>query len=246
MSEETQTVETTEPQADQQADQQTEPQADQQPEQQSLPEVVPSPEERQALLEAVIYAADDPPTAATLAAGLGMPVDLVSQDLDRLVASYATARRGIEIRAVAGGYKMFTKPEHHEAVKAFVKSLRPKLRLSLPALETLAVIAYKQPVTVPEIQAVRGVNVAGVIHTLLKYRLISTAGRKKVIGRPMQYKSTKDFLIQFGLNDLSELPSLKEMEELSRAALGEDSFEAIVEPTDATESAEPESRETSS
>ncbi len=211
-----------------------------------LPEVVPSPEERLALLEAVIYAAEDPPTAATLASGLGLPVELVTGDLERLVASYAAPDRGIEIRAVAAGYKMYTKPQHHEAVKEFVKTLRPKLRLSLPALETLAVIAYKQPVTVPEIQAVRGVNVAGVIHTLLKYRLISTAGRKKVIGRPMQYKSTKDFLVQFGLNDLSELPSLKEMEELSRAALGEDSIEPAAEPQETNDQPEPESAEGSS
>jgi segregation and condensation protein B len=116
---------------------------------------------------------------------------------------------------------MFTKAQHHEAIRGFVKTLRPKLRLSLPALETLAVVAYKQPVTVPEIQAIRGVNAGGVIHTLLNHKLINTAGRKKVIGRPMQYKTTKEFLVQFGLNDLSELPNLKELEELSRAALGE-------------------------
>ena len=196
-----------------------------------LPAVAPGPEERQALLEAVIYAADDPPAIADLAAGLGLPASLVKEDLERLIASYRSAGRGIEIRAVAGGYKMFTKPEHHEAVKAFAKTLRPKLRLSLPALETLAVVAYKQPVTVPEIQAVRGVNAAGVIHTLLKHRLIAAAGRKKVIGRPMQYRTTKDFLVQFGLNDLTELPSLKEIEELSRAALGEDNVETPAEET---------------
>jgi segregation and condensation protein B len=116
---------------------------------------------------------------------------------------------------------MFTKPEHHEAVRGFVKTLKPKLKLSLPALETLAVIAYKQPVTIPEIQAIRGVNVAGVISTLLNRKLISTAGRKKVIGKPMLYKTTKEFLLQFGLADVSELPNLKELEELSRAAFGE-------------------------
>ncbi len=196
---------------------------------QTLFDAAPGPEERQALLEAVIYVADDPPTIADLAAGLGLPASMVKQDLKELIESYRADGRGIEIRAVAGGYKMFTKPEHHEAVKAFVKTLRPKLRLSLPALETLAVIAYKQPVTVPEIQAVRGVNAAGVIHTLLKHRLIATAGRKKIIGRPMQYKTTKDFLIQFGLNDLTELPSLKEMEEISRAALGEDDSKDNIE-----------------
>lgn len=194
--------------------------------QQTPPAAALGAEERQALLEAVIYAADDPPTAADLAAGLGLPEPLVKQDVEALIASYRAASRGIEIRAVAGGFRMFTKPEHHEAVRAFARTLRPKLRLSPAAIETLAVIAYKQPVTVPEIQAVRGVNAAGVIHTLLKHRLVAAAGRKKVIGRPMQYRTTKEFLMQFGLNDLSELPSLKEMEELSRAALGEEAGEA--------------------
>ena len=197
--------------------------------QQTLPGAAPGAEERQALLEAVIYAADDPPTVADLAAGLGLPAPLVKQDVEALVASYRSAARGIEIRPVAGGFKMFTKPEYHEAVRNFAKTLRPKLRLSLPALETLAVIAYKQPVTVPEIQAVRGVNAAGVIHTLLKHRLIAAAGRKKVIGRPMQYKTTREFLVHFGLNDLGDLPSLKEAEELGRAALGEENVEAPAE-----------------
>ncbi len=210
--------------------------AETRPEQPPLPAAAPGPEQRRALLEAVIYAADDPPAIADLAAGLGLPAELVEQDMEQLIASYRSAGRGIEIRAVAGGYKMFTKPEHHEAVKAFVKTLRPRLRLSLPALETLAVVAYKQPVTVPEIQAVRGVSAVGVIHTLLKHRLIAAAGRKKVIGRPMQYKTTKDFLVQFGLNDLSELPSLKEMEELSRAALGETSFEAPAQEAEGADS----------
>ncbi len=186
-----------------------------------LPHVLPSPTERRALLEAIVYVAEEPLPAAQIAEGLGLPVEVLQADLEQLAAETQAAARGIEIRQVAGGYKMFTKAEHHEALRQFVKTLRPKLRLSLPALETLAVIAYKQPVTVPEIQAIRGVNAGGVIHTLLNHKLITTAGRKKVIGRPMQYKTTKEFLVQFGLNDLSELPNLKELEELSRAALGE-------------------------
>jgi segregation and condensation protein B len=147
---------------------------------------------------------------------------LVRTDLEALVADSQDARRGIEVRKVASGYKMFTKAEHHDAVRRFVKSLRPKLKLSLPALETLAVIAYKQPVTVPEIQAVRGVSASGTIHTLLQHKLVTTAGRKAVIGRPMLYKTTKEFLVQFGLNDVAELPDLKEFEELSRAAFGDE------------------------
>lgn len=186
-----------------------------------LPHVLPSPTERRALLEAVVYVAEEPVSAEQIAEALGMPLGVVNEDLEQLAEETRSAARGVEIRKVAGGYKMFTKAEHHEGIRGFVKTLRPKLRLSLPALETLAVVAYKQPVTVPEIQAIRGVNAGGVIHTLLNHKLITTAGRKKVIGRPMQYKTTKEFLVQFGLNDLSELPNLKELEELSRAALGE-------------------------
>jgi segregation and condensation protein B len=194
-----------------------------------LPHVLPSPAERRALLEAIVYVAEEPLSAEQIAAGLGFPADVIQADLEQLVSESQAAARGIEIRQVAGGYKMFTNAEHHDAIRGFVKTLRPKLRLSLPALETLAVIAYKQPVTVPEIQAIRGVNAGGVIHTLLNHKLITTAGRKKVIGRPMQYKTTKEFLVQFGLNDLSELPNLKELEELSRAALGEGEEPAAVQ-----------------
>ncbi|HVM91308.1 MAG TPA: SMC-Scp complex subunit ScpB, partial [Terriglobales bacterium] len=121
-----------------------------------------------------------------------------------------------------GGYKMYTKPEHHDVVRRFIKSLRPPLRLSMPALETLAVIAYKQPVTAPEISEIRGVNTSGVISTLLDKKLITTAGRKEVIGRPILYKTSKEFLMRFGLSDLDELPSLKEFEALAREALGSD------------------------
>ena len=179
-------------------------------------------EERKAALEAIIYAADEPATIEQLAAALGEDKIIVQTSLDELVASYATEERGVEIRAVAGGYKMYTKPQHHDVVRRFIKSLRPPLRLSMPALETLAVIAYKQPVTGPEISEIRGVNSSGVIATLLDKRLITTAGRKEVMGRPILYKSSKEFLMRFGLSDLQELPSLKEFEALAREALGSD------------------------
>jgi segregation and condensation protein B len=135
--------------------------------------------------------------------------------LEQLVADYQNEDRGIEIRQIAGGYKMATKPEHHDVVRAFAKSLKPPVRLSLAALETLAVIAYKQPVTVPEISEIRGVEAAGVIGTLLDRKLVTTAGRKQVIGRPILYKTTKDFLMRFGLNEISELPSMEEFEKLA-------------------------------
>ncbi|HLZ50490.1 MAG TPA: SMC-Scp complex subunit ScpB [Candidatus Acidoferrum sp.] len=179
-------------------------------------------EERKAALEAIIYAADEPATIEQLAKALGEEKLVVQAALDELVASYASEERGIEIRAVAGGYKLYTKPQQHDVVRRFIKSLRPPLRLTMPALETLAVIAYKQPVTSPEISEIRGVNTSGVISTLLDKRLITTAGRKEVIGRPILYKTSKEFLMRFGLSDLEELPSLKEFEALAREALGSD------------------------
>jgi segregation and condensation protein B len=179
-------------------------------------------EERKAALEAIIYAADEPATIEQLAKALGEEKLVVQASLDELVASYASEERGIEIRAVAGGYKLYTKPQQHDVVRRFIKSLRPPLRLTMPALETLAVIAYKQPVTSPEISEIRGVNTSGVISTLLDKRLITTAGRKEVIGRPILYKTSKEFLMRFGLSDLEELPSLKEFEALAREALGSD------------------------
>jgi len=181
-------------------------------------------------LEAIIYAADDPATLDQLAAALGEDKLPVKAALGELIAYYASEDRGIEIRAVAGGYKMYTKPQHHDVVRRFIKSLRPPLRLSMPALETLAVIAYKQPVTAPEISEIRGVNTSGVISTLLDKKLITTAGRKEVMGRPILYKTSKEFLMRFGLSDLDELPSLKEFEALAREALGTD--EGLAPATD--------------
>jgi segregation and condensation protein B len=179
-------------------------------------------EERKAALEAIIYAADEPATIDQLATALGEEKLAVQASLDELVASYAAEERGVEVRGVAGGYKMYTKPQHHDVVRRFIKSLRPPLRLTMPALETLAVIAYKQPVTAPEIGEIRSVNTSGVLKTLLDKRLITTAGRKEVIGRPILYKTSKEFLMRFGLSDLDELPSLKEFEALAREALGSD------------------------
>jgi segregation and condensation protein B len=135
--------------------------------------------------------------------------------LVELVTDYANEDRGMEIRQVAGGFRMATKPEHHDVVRAFAKSLKPPIRLSLAALETLAVIAYKQPITGPEIADIRGVESASVLGTLLDRKLITTAGRKQVIGRPMQYKTSKDFLLRFGLNDVNELPSMEEFSQLA-------------------------------
>lgn len=151
---------------------------------------------------------------------------LLKPHLEELMSDYSNPERGIEIREVAGGYRMATKPEHHDIVRGFAKSLKPPIRLSLQSLETLAVIAYKQPVTVPEISDIRGVDSAGVIGTLLERKLITTAGRKAVVGRPMLYKTTKDFLMRFGLRDINELPSLEEFEKLAMGEMQDELFTA--------------------
>ncbi|MGH9522297.1 MAG: SMC-Scp complex subunit ScpB [Terriglobales bacterium] len=185
-------------------------------------------------IEAIIYAAEEPVTIDQMALVLkdsvlaegGFEEGLEPKALDaevkkrlriaveELAAEYDDVQRGMEIRQVAGGWRMATKPEHHDAVRHFVKSLKPPVKLSLPALETLAVIAYKQPVTAPEISEIRGVDSSGVLATLLDRKLITTAGRKQVIGRPIMYKTSKDFLLRFGLKDVTELPSLEEFEKL--------------------------------
>ena len=182
-----------------------------------------------AVVEAVIYITDEPLSADQIATALQQPAAKIGQVLEELTAEYNKPEHGLTIREVAGGYKMSTKPEHHEAIRAFVKNLKPPLKLSLAALETLALIAYKQPITGPEVMEVRGVQGAGVIKTLIDRKLIATAGRKTVLGKPILYKTTKEFLVQFGLKDLSELPTLKEFEELGRLSMGQD--EAMAEPT---------------
>jgi segregation and condensation protein B len=181
-------------------------------------------------LEAIIYAADEPATVEQMAAAIGVDKHELRPMLDELVTSCAADDRGVEIRDVAGGFKVYTKAQHHEAVRRFIKALRPPLRLTMSALETLAVIAYKQPVTQPEIQEIRGVNSSGVLQTLLEKRLITTAGRKAVIGRPILYRTSKEFLMHFGLSDVEELPSLKEFEALARQALGSEQGIAPLEP----------------
>ena len=174
-----------------------------------------------ALIEAIIYVAPEPVSLDAIVKALeGEQRERVKAKLEELVADFERADHGIQIRQVAGGYKFSSKAEHHEVLRNFVKSLKPPIRLSKQALETLAVIAYRQPVTLPEIQEVRGVDSGGVIHTLMEKKLVVTAGRKSVVGRPILYRTSRDFLVHFGLKDTSELPSLREFEELARQALG--------------------------
>ena len=203
-----------------------------------------------AKLEAIIYAAETP---ITLDQMIQLVKDSVVNDgaanntdvqlrvrgaLEELIRDYYSPEHGIEIRQVAGGYRMSTKPEQHDVVRDFAKSLKPPIRLSLPALETLAVIAYKQPVTVPEINEIRGVDASGVIATLLDRKLITTAGRKAVIGRPILYKTTKEFLLRFGLNDISELPSMEEFEKLVAESFQSELAPAESKPADSGTAAE--------
>src|ERR1700727_2241076 len=195
-------------------------------------------EQLRAVVEAVIYVTDEPLTADQIAPALQQPAAKIGQVLEELTAEYNKPEHGLTIREVAGGYKISTKPEHHEAIRAFVKNLKPPLKLSLAALETLALIAYKQPITAPEVMEVRGVQGAGVIKTLIDRKLIATAGRKTVLGKPILYKTTKEFLVQFGLKDLSELPTLKEFEELGRLSMGDDETELDAAATVAEPSAE--------
>lgn len=176
-----------------------------------------------AKIESIIYAAETPVTLDHIielvkdSSGIENGTELRNQvmiAIEELRAEYSADAHGIEIRQIAGGYRMSTKPEQHDLVRSFAKSLKPPIRLSLPALETLAVIAYKQPVTVPEISEIRGVDASGVIATLLERKLITTSGRKDVVGRPILYKTTKEFLLRFGLKDVAELPSMEEFEKL--------------------------------
>jgi segregation and condensation protein B len=200
-----------------------------------------------AQLEAIIYAAETPITLeqmtalvkeSVVAEGVTEDAEIKSRvrsTLLELVGAYDSPDHGIEIREVAGGYRMSTKPEQHEVVRSFAKSLKPPIRLSLPALETLAVIAYKQPVTVPEINDIRGVDSGGVIGTLLDRKLITTSGRKQVIGRPILYKTTKEFLMRFGLKDVNELPSMEEFEKLVA-----ESFQAELIPAESAAAETPQ------
>jgi len=166
------------------------------------------------IIEALIFVADEPLTVKTLAEVLDEDKETIQAAVEELARDYDGRESGLQIREIAGGWQLATRTEFHEEVRRFLKT-RPSAKLSLAALETLAVIAYKQPATVPEILEIRGVQSASAIKTLLDKRLIVAKGRKETVGRPMQYGTSKDFLIQFGLKDLSELPSIEDFEDLA-------------------------------
>lgn len=170
--------------------------------------------ELMAIIEALVFVSDDPLTAKAIADVLGEEKSWVQVACESLATEFNERNGGLMLREVAGGWQFATRPEHHEHVRAFLKS-KPSAKLSLAALETLAVIAYKQPVTVPEILEIRGVTSSSAIKTLLDKRLIIAKGRKETVGRPMMYGTSKDFLMQFGLRDLGELPSIEDFEDLT-------------------------------
>jgi segregation and condensation protein B len=165
----------------------------------------------------LIFVADEPISAKTIADAVKLDRDAVEKAIARLVKEYEGGKGGLQLREIAGGWQIATRPEFHEHVRAYLKS-KPSAKLSLASLETLAVIAYRQPVTVPEILEIRGVQSPSAIKTLLDKRLIVAKGRKETVGRPMMYGTSKEFLIQFGLKDLSELPSIEDFQDLAGGA----------------------------
>jgi segregation and condensation protein B len=170
--------------------------------------------ELKAIAEALIFVADEPLSAKTIAEVIDVDRETIDEVIAELVAEYDVRNSGLQLREIAAGWQIATRPEHHEQIRAYLKS-RPSAKLSLASLETLAVIAYKQPVTVPEILEIRGVQSPSAIKTLLDKRLIVAKGRKETVGRPMMYGTSKEFLIQFGLKDLSELPSIEDFQDLA-------------------------------
>ena len=183
----------------------------------AAPHTVQSMPERIAIIEALVFVADEPLSTKTIAEVLKEDRQVIEQAVAELVKDFNGRNSGLQLREVGGGWQFATRAEYHEHVRAFLKS-RPSAKLSLAALETLAVIAYKQPVTVPEILEIRGVQSPSSIKTLLDKKLIVAKGRKDTVGRPMMYGTSKEFLIQFGLKDLSELPSIEDFEDLAGGA----------------------------
>lgn len=181
------------------------------------PHNVRSMAEMMAIIESLIFVSEEPLSVKALADVLKEDRGWIETAVEGLAEEFNARNGGLHLREVAGGWQFATRPEHHEHVRAFLKS-RPSAKLSLASLETLAVIAYKQPITVPEILEIRGVQSPSAIKTLLDKRLIKACGRKETIGRPMMYGTSKEFLLQFGLKDLSELPSIEDFEDLAGGA----------------------------
>lgn len=173
-----------------------------------------SPAELAAVIEALIFVSEEPLSVKDIAQVLKTDKALVEEAVAKLAEEFNARQSGLQLREVAGGWQFATRPEFHEHVRAFLKT-RPSAKLTIASLETLAVIAYRQPITVPEILEIRGVQSPSSIKTLLDKKLIVAKGRKETVGRPMMYGTSKEFLLQFGLKDLSELPSVEDFHDLS-------------------------------
>jgi len=172
-------------------------------------------EELKTVIEAIVYVAEEPVRAEQLKEVFPEEsFDKIELALQKAMDDFNARNAGMWIREVAGGFRMTTRPEHHEHIRAYLKT-KPGARLSMAALETLAVIAYRQPVTLAEILAIRGKKSSGALHTLLEKKLVSIVGRKPVVGRPILYGTSREFLMHFGLKDLAELPTLEEFAQMA-------------------------------
>ena len=180
----------------------------------SLVSAPQSQAERNGIIEALIFVSEEPLSTKSIAGVLKEDKEVVLESVRALAEEFNGRNGGLQLREVAGGWQFATRPEHHEYVRRLLRT-RPSAKLSIASLETLAVIAYRQPVTVPEILEIRGVQSPSAIKTLLDKKLIVAKGRKETVGRPMMYGTSKDFLLQFGLKDLTELPSVEDFQDLS-------------------------------
>jgi segregation and condensation protein B len=166
-----------------------------------------------AVLEAALFVSPEPLQPAQLARALGETPETIAALADSLAAELAKPQHGMMLRTVAGGYQLVTKPEHHQELRDLLENLPPPAPLSRAAVETAAIIAYKQPITAAELESIRGVRNRESLRTLLKRKIIVPAGRARTRGHPVQYKTTKRFLVEFGLQSLDELPSLDELKQ---------------------------------
>ena len=193
-------------------------------------------------LEAILFVSHDPVSVEALAEALGASNEEVTAQLDAIKAAFETNVGGFMLEQTAGGYRFATRAEHEAVLKKYF-ARKGENRLSIAALETLAIIAYRQPITAPEISDIRGVNSTAVMRTLLERRLVRVAGRKNVVGSPFLYRTTREFLVHFGLNDIRDLPRLEEFGDLVGETVSEDVIEAIGEPQPANEVPEAENEE---
>jgi len=182
--------------------------------------------ELRAALEAILFVSNEPVTLDALAEALGEKSEDVTKELEEIKSALEASGGGFTLEQTGGGWRFATRPEHEAVLKKYF-ARKGESRLSIAALETLAIVAYRQPVTAPEISDIRGVNSTAVLRTLLERRLVRVAGRKEVVGSPFLYRTTREFLIHFGLNDIRDLPRLEEFGDLIGEPVSDDVIAAI-------------------